>query len=451
MNEDRWISWKMQTSKQWSDIEDCVKLINIDFIDHDHRILANYALQVNKVVDNLEKEFTLERVKETQELLTQLYNYAVAHFNREEIFMTRYHLPNDDVHKREHAKILGMLKNAIDDFNKGKIKVSQKLKTQIMHWLIQHINITDYNFFNIENWSKNLVSASDWNDVKEIIRLTGISEIDRQHKILTTLAIDVMTKIAASPSPEIIHLEFEKFRNYALEHFEYETNFMATYNIKETDEHLKLHDYFIQRLNEFPEEIINDISRLNTMKTWILSWWIDHINSTDKETFDYKRWAYKLIEEATSLNDVAYILRRTGYEEIDQDHLDLMEVTLRLNQLITDYTNKGENLQSQSVKAEIVAIFNEIYDVAFSHFEREKGIMKELNLLDVQKHHEEHREILKKFNEIKFNYIEDRLYISTNIKTMILEWWLHHTNTIDYRTFVQNNPHHTNSTIEGGW
>lgn len=451
MNEEKWITWKMQTSTTWADIEDVLKYINIDFIDYDHKTLVEYALKLNKVIDQLEETFAIELVNETKTLLFELYDYAVMHFNREELFMDKYHLPAIDEHKREHARILKMLKNAIDDFNKGKIKVSQQLKEQVMDWLIKHINVVDYAYFDIENWSKNLVGASDWNEVKAIIRLTGIKDIDEQHQIFTSMAIEIMSNISNNHSPDFIRSEFERFKAYALFHFDYEESFMKQFDISETAEHLELHNYFIDQLDIFPEQIIKDPPQLDHLKSWILTWWINHINSTDKETFLYKKWAYNLIENAKTIDDVSFLLRRTNITEIDKDHLHLMEVTLHLNKVIENYQSQGIDFQSAEVKVEIISLFREIYDIAFYHFEREKKIMQKNQSKDTKRHLEEHRIILKKFNDIRINYIEDRLYISSNIKTMILEWWIEHTNTVDFTTFVQNFKEEDSLFMEGGW
>ncbi len=451
MNDEKWILWKMQTSTTWSDIEDVLKYTNIDFIDYDHKLLVEYALKLNKVIDRLEESFSLELVNEIKLLMNELYQYAVMHFDREELFMNQYHLPNMASHKKEHAQILNMLKNVLDDFENGKIKVSQQLKEQIMYWIINHINGTDYEYFSIENWSNNLMNSSDWNDVKSIIRLTGINDIDEQHQEFTTMAIEIMEAINHNDDPVFIRSEFKRFKEYALFHFNYEESFMKEFDLAETDEHLELHSYFIEQIEQFPEKIIADKNSLTSLKSWVLNWWITHINATDKETFIYSKWAYKLIENAQTIEDVSFLLRLTGFTEIDDDHLSLMKLTLNLNHIIHTYTEQNIDFKQPEIKTEINKLFTEIYDAAFEHFEREKKIMKAHNLEDTKRHLEEHQNILKKINDIRINFKEDRLYLSGNIKTMILEWWIEHTNIVDFRTFVQSFNKNDALFMEGGW
>ncbi len=147
MNEEKWVAWSMQTSRSWADVKDVLKYTNIDFIDNDHRILIEYALDLNHVISKAQKNFTMELIHETKDVLVRFYDYAVEHFHREENFMDKYDLPEVEAHKREHGRILSILKAAIEDFESGKVKVSVKLKMQVMDWLIKHVNIIDFNFF----------------------------------------------------------------------------------------------------------------------------------------------------------------------------------------------------------------------------------------------------------------------------------------------------------------
>jgi hemerythrin len=428
----------MQTSNTWEDIEDVLKYTNIDFIDHDHKILVEYSLKLNQIIQKSEIEFTFEIIEDMRKLLNQLYEYAVYHFDREEAFMKKYRLPNHEEHHREHDKILTMLQESLNDFSIGRVKISYNLKTQIMEWLIQHINVTDINFFDIQNWSKNLVDASDWNEVRDIIKLTGIIEIDEQHKKLTKEAISLMLKVSQTKDLQIIQDEFFAFSENIKIHFDYETKFISDYSIQHAQEHLIQHDYFLDKLKEFPEEIANDDKSVDELKIWILTWWINHINITDKETFDYNNWAYQTLEKANKIEDVSRILRLTHINSIDADHLHLMKVTLDLNQMVQEcYLEDGE-LDSPELRIRITEMFREIYSIAERHFAREERIMKRHQIIDSRSHTLEHREILTRITNMLNNYENNRLYISGNIKTMILDWWIHHTNNIDYRTFVTN-------------
>lgn len=435
MNEEKWIAWEMQTAKRWTDMDDVLKYTNIDFIDLDHKTLAEYALKLNEAISKSENEFCLALIEEIKALLVDLYLYTQEHFAREEAFMDLYNLPNKDMHKKEHKKVLLMLSETIENIAKGKIKSINKLKTQIMDWLIKHINNTDYSFFEISNWGTNIINASDWNSIKPIIGLIGINEIDDQHQKLTSIMMKSMKNIADYPSDEVVEEECNNIIAYAEIHFNYETQFMEKYSIQESEQHIQIHDHFIQKIKYFSQEIKKEAKRIEEMKVWILTWWIKHINYLDKEYFKYENWAYKIIEKAEKLEDAKDVLRLTGLTEIDNDHIMMMSLTLDLNNLIRD---NNDLMKDDGIKEQIIIYLEKINSFAVAHFEREETIMEAHIIDDLRGHRTEHRKILNKIGKIKENYIAGRLYPSANIKAMILEWWILHTNTTDYRTFLQN-------------
>jgi hemerythrin-like metal-binding protein len=451
MNEEKLITWKMQTSKKWSDIEDVLKAININFIDYDHKMLVEYSLQLNQLIDKLEDNFSIALVEKIKYLFTQIYEYAVDHFHREEIFMEQYKLPNIHMHKNEHERILLMLRNVMEEFSKGKVNIGQNLKQQIMEWLVNHINLFDFNYFNIDIWSKNLQNASDWNELKSIINLTGINVIDSQHKIFTSMAIEVITNIEKNPTEKTIRDEFKRFKDYGDFHFSTEENFIKKYEIKNTEEHKDLHDFFLNKLDSFPDEIIKDIDSLGELKIWILSWWINHINITDSETFKYKNWAYKLIDDAKTIDDVSFLLHLTGFSDIDDDHLKLMKHTLEFNNYIQslDYA-EYKDIPKNSLET-VLKYFDDLYYIASEHFDREQHYMISMRIRSPQRHLEEHKKILQKLKELKTNFLEGRLFLSEGIKTMILEWWIEHTNTVDFNTFVSDVDSDASTYMDGGW
>ncbi len=429
MNEKRWVSWKMQTSRTWEDIQDVLKLVQIDFIDYDHKILVEYALKLNQLIKKLDEQYALTLIDEIGILLNDLYQYAVEHFDREELFMEKYDLPHVDVHKIEHKRILDILSNAITEFQRGKVTVGHELKLQVMEWLIHHINVIDFNFFRIENWSKNLINANDWESVKDIISLTGVNEVDEQHKRITEQAIEIFVLLDEGKEEADIIDKFNAFAEYVMFHFSYEEDFMKKFRIQETSSHHEEHRYFENRLKTFPKDIIGNKSRADEFKSWLLTWWINHINVTDFNTFLGRNWVTNIIEEATGMDDMVELLRLTNIGNIDQEHLTVMEMTFNLHKLISDKSTQKRDVEELLVK---------IYDVAEMHFAREEAIMKKYQMIDYSSHHSEHMLILKRLKTMLKNYQDGRLYASKNIKTMILDWWISHTNTVDYRTFVIN-------------
>ncbi len=432
MHEENWTSWVMQTAKKWNDISDVIKNTGIDTIDHDHKTLTEYALRLNQVLDKSSQDFSLSLIKETRELLGNIYQYTKEHFRREERFIRENDLSGFEAQRLEHERILSMLGGISDQFNSGKISIVRHLKVQILDWLVKHINIVDFDTFKLERWHKVIANATNWNDVRVIIRLTGIEEIDEQHKIMTETALEAVSKIARKPAGHIIDRECDNMTAYGKRHFAHENKFMTTYNIKSIYEHNQEHKVFIDRIELYKTQLKEDIGILEAMKKWIVSWWINHINMVDCRDFAFPNWGYQMIDEAGSADDMAKMLKRTGIEGIDKDHLKLLEQTLQLNSLINAAV-EGRELQ----KDEFTGLFDVIYEAAAAHFTREEEIMQKYNMEALNSHREEHIDILNKLKNLRENFLSGRVMLSANFKNMLLEWWINHTNTTDYKTFVE--------------
>lgn len=449
MKDQTWFSWKMQTSKTWSDMAEVLKYTKVDFIDYDHKMLVEYALKLNQLINKMDKDFSLDLLEETGELLNDLYTYAVDHFQREEIFMEAYNLPEIEAHKIVHDDILRVLYGHVNDFNNGKIRVGQDLKSQIMEWLIYHINDFDFKFFEIENWSENLSEARSWDQVKDIISLTGLKDIDLQHKELTVMAIDLLNDLEGSTSPEAIEEAYEAFSSYVEMHFAYEQAFIEKYMIKSTFNHEEEHDFFLDKIKTFKDKLLENPGGVKAIKKWILTWWINHINVTDFKTFEFSNWAYTVIDRSKTIEEMLILLRRTDINPIDGDHIDFMRLTFDLNNKINEYKAAGRQDLEES-KAEINAILNALYNAALNHFYREEAMMLDYDLRDYQSHKREHEAILKRIKTLQEDYGNNRLYASQNIKNMILDWWINHTNTIDYRTFIIHTDEDQRRQMKGG-
>jgi len=428
MNDEKWIAWKLQTSKTWEDMKDVLALTKIDFIDYDHKILVEYAIKLNILLHQFDLDFSLELVHEINLLLNNLYDYAVEHFKREEDFMAAYKLPGINQHLMEHGRILRMIREAIDDYEKGKVTVSHDLKIQVMEWLINHINKIDYEFFDLKHWQDNLIAADNWDAIKDIICLTGVNEVDRQHKDITVSVLNLFKLNVEEMSIRQLEEVFSEFSSLVKDHFDFEESFMIRYGIEDIHHNLDEHIYFINRLKKFPSEIFNQKSSMVDVKVWIISWWINHINVVDHDTFTSDGWMIHAIETSKNVDDMIELLRLTHVDNIDHDHTVFVELTFKLNTLINDEADKSE----------ILSLLEKMYHVAESHFKREEAVMIKHDLKDYASHLSEHHMILDRLNEIIKNFREERLFASRNIKTMILDWWIHHTNTVDYRTFVIN-------------
>ena len=124
-----------------------------------------------------------------------------------------------------------------------------------------------------------------WNN--ELV--TGVSEIDEQHRILVNSINEVNTRLSnTAVNAEILEKITQDLLSYALYHFETEEGLMKEYNYAETNKedsviHQRQHRDFSATVVSVREGIKSEklISREDLL-TFLNGWLVDHILNTDK-------------------------------------------------------------------------------------------------------------------------------------------------------------------------
>lgn len=124
-----------------------------------------------------------------------------------------------------------------------------------------------------------------WND--ELV--TGITEIDEQHRILVNSINEVNTRLSnTAVNAEILEKITQDLLSYALYHFETEEGLMKEYNYAETNNedsviHQRQHRDFSSTVVSVREGIKSEklISREDLL-TFLNGWLVNHILNTDK-------------------------------------------------------------------------------------------------------------------------------------------------------------------------
>lgn len=121
--------------------------------------------------------------------------------------------------------------------------------------------------------------------------LTGVSEIDIQHRELFNLINRFFDACDQGKGREEIKYVFEFLNNYIVSHFNIEEAYMTKHNYPGYTEHKQMHKDFKKDFAELEKKLddaFNAMSTLNTLRTqietnWLLGqWWVNHINKTDK-------------------------------------------------------------------------------------------------------------------------------------------------------------------------
>ncbi len=123
-----------------------------------------------------------------------------------------------------------------------------------------------------------------WNDSL----VTGVDEIDEQHRILVNSINEANTRLTENVSAEILDQITRDLLSYALYHFETEEELMQEFNYTETcQEDMENH---LQQHRNFSSTVVSVREGLKTGKlitredllTFLNSWLINHILNTDK-------------------------------------------------------------------------------------------------------------------------------------------------------------------------
>jgi hemerythrin-like metal-binding protein len=424
--DEAWNRWVMQTAKTTRDLELIIKKTNVQTVDSDHHQWVNYALETNKIVEQLNSgEVDLDAIAREGSLFQNLFDYTKEHFKREIRLIKEFELPGIRYQAEQHGRILSMMEDIVRDFKSGRIAISLKLKVVLLNEVISHINNVDYQTFQLKNFQSFLNKAESWNDLVEIIVKTGVPKIDEQHKEITEIALQII-KSQRSPEstpPGNLEQQYKLFETAVQKHFAYEEAFLERFKVEGLDEHKEEHRNF---MNELPKKW----DEPEKFSQWILSWWIDHIGEKDRLLFRFENWASAALAEAKSPEEVAHFLRQTNNSTIDKDHFHFVELVFRFQHSVLE-NSKTENLKTA---------YREIVEFAAKHFRAEEDFIAQNALPGLINHRLEHAQILHTLNNIQSSFLANTFdpVAGEVFKTKLLSSWFYHINHTDYVTFVDN-------------
>ncbi len=111
--------------------------IGVDRIDDEHKQLVEIA---NKAYEVLNNDLYTDKYDKIVEILKELEDYTVFHFNDEEDYMQQVGYKKFFSHKIEHEEFIQKIKNV--DLNKmdyNQDKYLLEIVNFIVDWLVKHI------------------------------------------------------------------------------------------------------------------------------------------------------------------------------------------------------------------------------------------------------------------------------------------------------------------------
>ncbi len=438
MDQQRWQRWVMHTATVWEDISDIVKETGIERIDREHQRLIEYLLDMDEVVSRAGgPEFDSEKLKAQTLLFNRFLTALKAHFKTEESLIEKYRLPGEKLQHREHQSILENFDTIFSDFKEGVLSIFHHLRIDILSEMVNHINGIDHQTFLLENFRPTLERATKWEDIREIIKTTGLPFVDKEHQHLTEKIIELKIhlsginfKITTRSQKEEILSHLKDLFGYSEAHFNHEVVFLKKYHLGEENQK-GLHHYFLTEVHDLSRKIRNNRQTdLKEFIAFLLSWWVEHINGTDYAEFHFSKIAGPVFNHSKTSDDFEWLIRKTGIPEVDNEHACLIGLLLQLEK------QDDPDTPSVDTKTEL----GRIAKFVGQHFRHEEKIMAEQNLRGQEIHKEAHAKLLRYVEEAMTHAVSGRSRISPAFLKRIMRWWVEHTNGMDYDTFVLNRP-----------
>ncbi len=121
--------------------------VGISIIDEQHKKLFGI---INKTIYAKEHGEDTEELKNVLEEMTQ---YALEHFEAEEAYMVMFNYPEYEYHNEEHYGFITKTSAYFDRVVNGGYHISNELFEYLKQWLVNHIQSTDRKY--IDCFKKN--------------------------------------------------------------------------------------------------------------------------------------------------------------------------------------------------------------------------------------------------------------------------------------------------------
>ena len=262
--------------------DDC--LIGVDQIDNEHRRLFEL---VNEAANLLMRE-DINR-SDVNTILMELDEYAVLHFRHEEEYMKEINDPELPRQKEMHQNFVNKLKEIkqIDAESNDEETTLVKIVQFVARWLFTHIISSDTMIGVYQKMDAKKEENKDPFAFTEEYH-TGIEIVDVEHaelfRIIKNANDLIMEELLHDKYDEIMSV-IGQLRNYTIQHFTDEEEYMASINYENLDVQKKAHEMFVDKLNDINLDDLDDNQQqyLIELVDFLLMWLVNHILKMDKK------------------------------------------------------------------------------------------------------------------------------------------------------------------------
>ncbi|NLK72892.1 MAG: hemerythrin family protein [Clostridiales bacterium] len=116
----------------------------IKTIDSQHQRLFEIGEEIEVLLNTYLDQSTLHK---TEELLHELRDYTIYHFNTEKELFHKFNYPDLDHHLSEHDKFVDYLNKVdMDDIKMDQEEFLNNLLRTVAQWIFKHINSEDFKY-----------------------------------------------------------------------------------------------------------------------------------------------------------------------------------------------------------------------------------------------------------------------------------------------------------------
>lgn len=261
---------------------DC--LIGHEELDRDHKKMFEL---LNRGIYVLQDAYITDKYDIIKDILNELLEYANTHFAREEAYMMKLRDAELIMQRVQHNyfrnELWKLADKNIDELDE-QMEVLNETMTFLTEWLYQHIIGSDALIGKLEPLDEWMVKENPCEFSDEY--RTGILMIDGEHKTLfeiTGRAYNILKLGATEEDADSIIEIMEELRQYTVQHFSDEEEYMKSINYDGLDAQIRAHRTFIAELENIDEGEIrkNPQEYVKSLIEFLLGWLINHILKVD--------------------------------------------------------------------------------------------------------------------------------------------------------------------------
>lgn len=236
-----------------------------------------------------------KKINKIKNVLKELIEYTKTHFKNEEDFMQSISYPNYSNHKKIHQKIILSMKTFRSKITKmSVIEIEKELAYLIEAWFIHHIIYVDKKIIQWQLTHEVPDFIFSWKSSYSVEN----SIIDAQHQELFNIASEAFKKVPKSEKMQKIKDTLNKLIVYFKNHFKDEEQYMQEIKYDKVEEHIKIHQNIIDKLNELIKKStqmkIPEIE--DAIKDFIEGSLVAHILEEDKKILLWNKYLIDLKE-----------------------------------------------------------------------------------------------------------------------------------------------------------